>query len=73
VRKRSGCYPYPAVDTAGSNVVSQAGGLLLIEIIRADHARHHVHALLSNQVVKRPLPKIGRGRLRWWAILGSNQ
>ena len=26
--KRSGFYPCPGVDTAGSNVVSQAGGLL---------------------------------------------
>jgi DDE family transposase len=35
VSKRSGFYPCPAVDTAGSNVVSQAGGLLLTETIRA--------------------------------------
>ena len=32
--KRSGFYPCPAVDAAGSNVVSQAGGLLLTETIR---------------------------------------
>jgi hypothetical protein len=35
VSKRSGLYPSPAVDTAGSNVVSQAGGVLLTETIRA--------------------------------------
>jgi Transposase DDE domain group 1 len=35
VSKRSGFYPCPVVDTAGSNVVSQAGGLLLTETIRA--------------------------------------
>jgi hypothetical protein len=35
VSKRSGFYPCPAVDTAGSNVVSQAGGLLLTEAVRA--------------------------------------
>jgi hypothetical protein len=34
VSKRSGFYPCPAVDTAGSNVVSQAGGVLLTETIR---------------------------------------
>ncbi|MBO0808785.1 MAG: IS1380 family transposase [Actinobacteria bacterium] len=33
--KRSGFYPSLAVDTAGANVVSQAGGLLLTETIRA--------------------------------------
>ena len=32
--KRSGFYPSPGVDTAGANVVSQAGGLLLTETIR---------------------------------------
>jgi hypothetical protein len=35
VSKRSGFYPCPAVDTAGSNVVSHAGGLLLTETVRA--------------------------------------
>jgi hypothetical protein len=34
VSKRSGFYPCPGVDTAGSNVVSHAGGLLLTETIR---------------------------------------
>jgi hypothetical protein len=34
VSKRSGFYPCPAVDTAGSKIVSQAGGLLLTETIR---------------------------------------
>ena len=33
--KRSGFYPCPVVDTAGSNVVSQAGGVLLTETARA--------------------------------------
>ena len=33
--KRSGFYPCPVVDTAGSTVVSQAGGLLLTETVRA--------------------------------------
>ena len=33
--KRSGFYPCPVVDTAGSNVVSQAGGVLLTETVRA--------------------------------------
>lgn len=32
---RSGFYPCPAADTAGSMVVSQAGGLVLTETIRA--------------------------------------
>lgn len=32
--KRSGLYPCPAVDSAGANVVSQAGGVLLTETIR---------------------------------------
>lgn len=39
--KRNGFYPSLAVDTAGANAVSQAGGLLLTETIRAvglDHA-----------------------------------
>jgi len=35
VSKRSGFYPCPVVDTAGSTVVSQAGGLLLTETVRA--------------------------------------
>jgi hypothetical protein len=35
VSKRSGFYPCPAVDTAGSNVVSQAGATLLTETVRA--------------------------------------
>jgi hypothetical protein len=35
VSKRSGFYPCPAVDTAGSQVVSQAGGMLLTETVRA--------------------------------------
>jgi hypothetical protein len=35
VSKRSGFYPCPVVDAAGSKVVSQAGGLLLTETIRA--------------------------------------
>jgi hypothetical protein len=35
VSNRSGLYPRPAVDTAGSYVVSQAGGLSLTETIRA--------------------------------------
>lgn len=33
--KRSGFYPCPVVDIAGSKVVSQAGGLLLTETVRA--------------------------------------
>ena len=32
--KRSGFYPCPDVDTAGSMVVSQAGGVLLTETVR---------------------------------------
>jgi hypothetical protein len=35
VSKRSGFYPCPAVDTASSNVGSQAGGVLLTETVRA--------------------------------------
>jgi hypothetical protein len=35
VSKRSAFYPCPAADTAGSKVVSQAGGLLLTETVRA--------------------------------------
>jgi hypothetical protein len=35
VSKRSGFYPCPVADLAGSKVVSQAGGLLLTETIRA--------------------------------------
>jgi hypothetical protein len=35
VSKRSGFYPCPVVDTAGVNVVSQAGGVLLTETARA--------------------------------------
>jgi Transposase DDE domain group 1 len=35
VSKRSGLYPCPVVDTAGSMVVSQAGGVLLTETVRA--------------------------------------
>jgi hypothetical protein len=35
VSKRSGFYPCPALDTAGSMVVSQAGGVLLTETARA--------------------------------------
>jgi hypothetical protein len=35
VSKRSGFYPRPVVDTAASNVVSQAGGVLLTETARS--------------------------------------
>jgi hypothetical protein len=35
VSKRSGLYPRLAVDTAGSKVVSQAGGVLLTETVQA--------------------------------------
>jgi hypothetical protein len=35
VRKRSGLYPSVHVDGAGSGVVSQAGGVLLLETVRA--------------------------------------
>jgi hypothetical protein len=35
VSKRSGFYPCPVADTAGQKVVSQAGGLLLTETVRA--------------------------------------
>jgi hypothetical protein len=35
VMKATGFYPCPAVDTAGSRVVSQAGGVLLTETVRA--------------------------------------
>ncbi len=35
VRKRSGLYPAVEVDAAGSGVVSQAGGVLLLETVRA--------------------------------------
>jgi hypothetical protein len=35
VSKRNGFYPRPGVDVAGLAVVSQAGGLLLTETIRA--------------------------------------
>jgi hypothetical protein len=33
--KRSGLYPYSTADTASAGVVSQAGGALLVETIRA--------------------------------------
>ena len=33
--KRSGFYPRSVVDTAGATVVSQAGGVLLTETVRA--------------------------------------
>lgn len=33
--KRSGFYPCPGVDTTGTTVVSQAGGVLLTETVRA--------------------------------------
>lgn len=33
--KRSAFYPCPVMDTAGQKVVSQAGGLLLTETVRA--------------------------------------
>jgi Transposase DDE domain group 1 len=35
VSKRSGLYPRLAVDSAGSKIVSHAGGALLIETVRA--------------------------------------
>jgi hypothetical protein len=35
VSKRSGFYPCPAADSAGAQVVSQAGGVLLCETVRA--------------------------------------
>jgi hypothetical protein len=35
VRKRSGLYPHVHVDGAGSGVVSQAGGVLLLGTVRA--------------------------------------
>ncbi len=35
MRKRSGLYPRAHVDAAGSGVVSQAGGVLLLETVRA--------------------------------------
>jgi hypothetical protein len=48
VSKRSGSYPSPGVDTAGSNVVSQAGGLLLTETIRAVGLDPQLSAVLAD-------------------------
>lgn len=48
VGKRSGLYPCPAVDMAGSNVVSQAGGLLLTETIRAIGLDSQLSAALAS-------------------------
>jgi hypothetical protein len=45
--KRSGFYPCPGVDPAGSNVVSQAGGLLLVETIRTVGLDRELSAALA--------------------------
>jgi hypothetical protein len=47
VSKRSGFYPCPGVDTAGSNVVSRAGGLLLVETIRTVGLDRELSAALA--------------------------
>jgi DDE family transposase len=47
VSKRSGFYPRPAADAAGSKVVSQAGGLLLTETIRAVGLGRELSAVLA--------------------------
>jgi hypothetical protein len=47
VSKSSGFYPCPAVDTAGSNVVSQAGGVLLTETIRTVRLDKQLSAALA--------------------------
>ena len=45
--KRSGFYPCPAVDTAGSNVVSRAGAVLLTETVRAVALDHELADALA--------------------------
>ena len=47
MNKRSGFYPRPAADGAGSQVVSQAGGLLLTETVRAVGLDRELSAALA--------------------------
>ena len=47
MNKRSGFYPRPAADGAGSQVVSQAGGVLLTETIRAVGLDRELSAALA--------------------------
>ncbi len=65
--KRSGFYPRPVVDRAGTKVVSQAGGVLLTETVRAVGLDSALSAALARW--RRPLavhdpatPPTGDGR-----------
>ncbi len=58
--KRSGFYPCPAADAAGSKVVSQAGGLLLTETVRAARLDRHLHIPVHTNAGRR-VGSAGRG------------
>jgi hypothetical protein len=54
VKKRSGFYPRVGVDAAGSQVVSQAGGVVLVETVRAVGLDRALSAGLAPCVRVRP-------------------
>jgi hypothetical protein len=60
VSKRSGFYPCPDADAGGSMVVSQAGGLVLTEVIRTVGLDHELSRALRRW--RRPLAIHIRGR-----------
>lgn len=59
--KRSGFYPCPAADSAGSQVVSQAGGLLLCETVFAVGLDRELSAALAPW--RRPLATHDPGKI----------
>lgn len=59
--KRSGFYPCPAADSAGSRVVSQAGGLLLCETVGAVGLDGELSAALASW--RRPLATHDPGKI----------
>lgn len=59
--KRSGLYPRPAADSAGCQVVSQAGGVLLCETVRAVGLDRELAAALAPW--RRPLAAHDPGKI----------
>jgi Transposase DDE domain group 1 len=47
VKKRSGLYPWVGVDRTGSGVVSQAGGVTLVETVRVSGLDRELSAALA--------------------------
>ncbi len=66
MRKRSGLYPHVHVDAAGSGVVSQAGGVLLLETVRASGLDQVRMTTPSGPTVMGPMPRVvATVRVKW--------